>query len=249
MSTSTRPAASPPLIGITLDYAETGSFSKRPHYALRTHYFDAITHAGGLPVAIPFAPAHIHAYLERVDGLLMPGGTYAFPAPWYIKDAGKNNHPASPRFAFDEAMMQASLATQKPVLGICAGMQIMAGVQGARFYADAMAAHPTTTNHLNAVPAEHYAHPVKITPGSLLHRLVKQESVQVNSAHREAVAKLPDTSNLHATATAPDGIIEAVEVPNHPFALGVQWHPEFFTTEATPDMAILKGFVDACRPR
>lgn len=235
----------PPRIGLLLDHQESGTFSRRPHHALRVAYFEAIWAAGGLPVAIPYVAEAWPAYLDLCQGFVTPGGDYPFPAEWYVSPPGMVGVCHHPRFAFETRITRDLLARDRPLLGICAGMQVLAGVMGARFHRDLHLAIETDIDHVNQRPAEERAHEVAITPGSLLHRLVGQPRMSVNTAHREAAAESPE--GLLVSARAPDGVIEAVEVPGKRFALGVQWHPEFFPEPGSPDRRIIEGLVAAAR--
>ena len=93
-----------PNIGILLDYEGGGSFSKRPHYALRTTYFDAIWNAGGTPVGIPYIEAATDKFIQLCAGFVFPGGTYPFPARLY-GDSENGPETLHPRFKFEEHLM------------------------------------------------------------------------------------------------------------------------------------------------
>ena len=236
-----------PVIGILLDYEASGSFSSRPYHALRTGYFDAIWKAGGLPVAIPYLFDGVEPYLSHIDALITPGGSFPYPDHWYD---GPNNASSPsisstdyPRLAFETEFVSRVLGLNMPLLGICAGMQIMAGVKGATFYRDVMAETDTTIDHLNERPAEQTAHDITITSGSLLARITGQQTMAVNTAHREAIRTVPEGVNV--TAVAPDGVIEAIELPGYKFAIGVEWHPEFFLGKDDPNHAIITALVNA----
>ena len=82
-----------PTIGVLMDYEAAGSFSKRPHYALRTAYFDAVWRAGGTPVALPYMSGAIPEFLTRCDGVITPGGSYPFPPAWYGKTTDPGREP------------------------------------------------------------------------------------------------------------------------------------------------------------
>lgn len=213
-------------VGITLDIAQEGSFSKRPHYALRRHYFDAVEAAGGLPVGIPHCANLINDYLDTVDVLLVPGGGFASPSDWYENPKGEMAYEPSSRLEFDLAILEKALERDMPVLGICAGMQLLAGLKGCKMTHNVHERYDTKIDHMNGKPAEEMCHPIAITEGSLLASIYGQKEIMVNSAHCEAMVSCPDEVKI--TATAPDGVIEAIELPVYQFAIGVQWHPEFF---------------------
>lgn len=234
-----------PTIGILLDYQHEGSFSARPHYALRCAYFDAVWKAGGLPVALPYLDDEAaQAYLEHCDGVITPGGFYPFPARLYGREAD-DSEIVHPRFRFEETLTRAAIDADKPLLGICAGMQVMAAVMGATVYADVHAELPTEFDHLNARPAEETAHDVEVEQGSHLGEVIGTSRLAVNTAHKEALRGGAD--GLKVTARAPDGVIEAVEVEGKSFCLGVQWHPEFFLTDGDPNFRLFQALVAAAR--
>ena len=233
-----------PVVGILLDYQASGSFSKRPHYALRQAYFDAVWRAGGLPVGLPYIAGAEADMLAAIDGLIVPGGFYPFPQVYYGWDIAVAD-PPHPRHAAEVPLVQAAIERDLPILGICAGMQVIAVLSGATLYRDVMKEFGTLIDHLNEKPAEEYAHAVAITPGTLLHRIVDRDSMMVNTAHREAPKTVP--GHLVVSARAPDGVIEGIERPDRKFCLGVQWHPEFFLAEGDPNLALFQALVAAAR--
>lgn len=234
-----------PLIGVTLDRQEKGDYSKRPHYAMRVHYFNTIEAAGGMPIALPLNQHLVAEYAGLIDGLISPGGGLQKPADWYVQEPVADPFPASPRLAFDVALMQAMLALKKPLLGICEGMQILSGLSGCKLTRNLPHHCKTVCDHLNEKPLEERAHRVTITPGSKLHTITGKSQFMVNSAHREGVLSTP--TGITVAAQADDGVIEAIELENHPFALGVQWHPEMFPTPDTPDFALFQAFITAAQ--
>ena len=236
-----------PVIAVLLDYENEGSFSSRPHHALRLGYFDAIEVAGGTPIAVPYLPASMAGFLDIADGIVLPGGFYPSPNSYYgeTPDDGAVPVPTHPRVAFEVAFAREILNRDIPVLGICAGMQVLAVMSGATMYRDVHAVYDTTIDHLNEQPAEDYAHTVSIVPDTLLHRVTGLNEMQVNTAHREGIVDTPDSPQLVINARAPDGVVEGIELPRQRFALGVQWHPEFFPEPGTPHLALFKALVDA----
>lgn len=229
-----------PTIGILMDWLAQGSYSPRPHYVVRDSYFAAIWDAGGLPVAIPLLETAGNDYLQMVDGLVIPGGDYPSPSRWYGDGHGiPDEHP---RTVVNERLVRQFLDMDKPLLGICAGHQELAAATGGLLHWDVTKNHAGAQEHRAGDPNK-TAHAVHIVPGTLLHRLVGCQDIQVNSHHREAVRTIGE--GLVVSGRASDGVIEAIEVPGKRFALGVQWHPEFGLTEA--DHAIFVGLIEACR--
>lgn len=230
-----------PLIGILLDYQDEGTFSSRPHNALRCAYFDAIDTAGGVPVAIGYTPDVIDDLLDRIDGLVIPGGFYPFPAIYYGEE--EDEAPVHPRAAFEVTLTRRALDLDMPILGICAGMQVLGILRGATIHRDIHQAVETDIDHLNERPAEEVAHTVAVTPGTLLHSIVDAREIGVNTAHREGFTEMPD--NITVNAVAPDGAIEGIEFADHTFCLGVQWHPEFFLKPGDPNRRLFEAFCNA----
>jgi putative glutamine amidotransferase len=221
-----------PIIGITLDYQKEGSFSKRPHYAIREGYFSAVIAAGGLPIGIPHEENLIDEYLSKVNALVIPGGDFGLDPDWYI-EGEKPAFEASPRLKFDVEIITKALEKNIPLLGICAGMQILACMHGCKMSSKIQNYSSMNRNHLNEVPAENYAHAIFVDKGTTLHKIVG-DKMMANSRHTEGVVKLSDKVQL--AGKSDDGIIEAIEIPNKKFALGVQWHPEFFADDANADI-------------
>jgi putative glutamine amidotransferase len=230
-----------PKIGITLDWQEKGSFSKRPHHALRDSYFQVIEKAGGLPIGIPQLHSGIDEYLKTIEGIVVPGGFFASPSDWYVGENSKSPYEHSPRLQFDLDIITAALAKGLPLLGICAGMQLMGGLKGCKMTNDINKYLNSTVDHLNEKPAEEVAHNVKVTPGTLLESIVGVSEFGVNTAHREAIVTVAD--GVIINAVAPDGAIEGIELPAYKFALGVQWHPEFFHQENNPSFKLFKALI------
>lgn len=173
------------------------------------------------------------------DGLLLPGGGDMDP-----KFYGQERIPAcgEPNFLRDAAeplLLRAFLAADKPVLGICRGIQVMNAVLGGDLYQDIKPFEHLPHN-------DHWAkvHTVTIRRGTLLSRILGQDTVLVNSQHHQAVDRVAPGFTL--AALSEDGIVEAIEKPDARFCLGVQWHPEWLS-DADPAMqGLFDAFVNAC---
>ncbi|GIW73022.1 MAG: peptidase C26 [Planctomycetota bacterium] len=212
-----------PPVGIAMDHA-----AEPPRAMLRDAYYEAVWAAGGLPLLLPplgEQPRAARALLERVRALLVPGGDDYHPALWGESIV----HPSctlvtARRQAADLALLAAALARGLPLLAICAGMQALNVVRGGSVIQDLAALAPSAQPHRAPAGEAGLRHPVLIEADSLLGRLGLPPRLEVNSCHHQACGRLG--SGLRAVARAPDGVVEAIEDPRLPFALGVQWHPE-----------------------
>ncbi|MBI1308276.1 MAG: gamma-glutamyl-gamma-aminobutyrate hydrolase family protein [Proteobacteria bacterium] len=227
-----------PLIGIVMDWVEKGSFSPRPHYAVRDSYFKAVWAAGGLPVGLPLLADALNAAVDNVQAVIVPGGDYPSPGRWY--GDGHGGAEEHPRGEMNEALLRRLIAENKPFLAICAGHQELCAATGGLLWWKVKESLKGAGEHRGGGPMV-LGHKVKVEPGSLLHALVGAEEIEVNSHHYEAVREV--AGGLVVSGRAPDGVIEAIEVPGKTFALGVQWHPEILLTEA--DRLIFQGLVQA----
>ena len=231
-----------PRIAIPLDLPPGGA-----RYELARACADAVALAGGLPVPVPCAdPALAGEYLALADGLLVAGGPFDIPPERYGEARRPSCGPARPeRTAFEEALAEAALAAGKPVLGICGGMQLLAVLRGGTLFQHLP--EDPGVSHEQPPPKDVPSHAVEPAPGSLLARLAGSESLMVNSTHHQAVRD--PGRGVRVTGRAPDGVVEAVEIEGHPFALGVQWHPETLAARDPRQRAILRGLVEAARGR
>ena len=224
-----------PRIAVILD--ENTSGDGRRYEASKGYFNDS--DAGGLPFGVPYFPDLVRVVLDEFDGVLSPGGRFAYPDDWYV--AGQvSKAPTSDRFEVERAIVEGCLERSKPILGICAGMQMIACLHGCRLSPDLRETYPQALEH----DRREYLHPVTLSSGSQLSKLVGRASLLVNSFHREAV--VDRAASPTRTASTEDGVIEAIEVPSQRFALGLQWHQELFAGTDHPGNAIFGGFVEAC---
>ncbi|MDP3634646.1 gamma-glutamyl-gamma-aminobutyrate hydrolase family protein [Phenylobacterium sp.] len=227
-----------PRIAVLLD-ENTSSGATR--YEAHKGYFLGLREAGAAPFGLPYFAEMVPGVVADFDGLLSVGGRFAYPPAWYL-DGEASFAPDSLRLEVEQALMSGFLAAGKPVLGICAGMQMLACLHGSRLTADVRTLGDVL-DHDN----RDQRHEISILPGSQLASLIGAPTLEVNSFHREAIAQLG--SRVRAVAHAPDGVIEAVELDGPGFAIGVQWHQELFAGADHPGNAIFRGFVAACARR
>jgi putative glutamine amidotransferase len=233
------------LIGVTSSYSppDDGPFGT---VSVGESYIQAILHAGGVPVVIPvgIAPPVLDDLYARLDGFLLTGGADIDPQRF-----GGAPHPRiygvdARRDALEIALVRWAAVNGKPFLGICRGVQVINVALGGSLFTDitdqkaGALRHDWFPNH----PRDLLAHPVTLVPGSRLAQILGEDVLEVNSLHHQGVERLAPA--LHAVAHAPDGLVEAVELPDHPFGFGVQWHPEWIQAHA-PQRMLLQRLVRA----
>ena len=231
-----------PLIGLTLDSEPAGGWAKQPWYAIRQNYCDAIAAAGGLPVCLPHEPDLALAYLDHIQGVVVTGGAFDVDPSLFgatVKHATVTTKDR--RTAFELALMRGLLAKDVPILGICGGQQLLAVALGGTLVQHLPEEIPSDIPHEQPNPRTEAGHEVIVAANTLLHRIVGQERIPVNSAHHQAVKAVP--ASILVNASAPDGVIEGIEDPARRFCLGVQWHPEYHISPA--DRAIFDALIAA----
>jgi putative glutamine amidotransferase len=229
-----------PRIGLTLDADEAGR-----RYELGASYVEAVLAAGGLPILLPHAQDAAGAYLALLDALVVTGGAFDVPPELYGEARREVCGRTKPgRTAFEKDLLEAALAARLPVLGVCGGMQLLNVVRGGTLYQD-LAADAGLVGHEQPAPKDVPSHEALVTEGTHLAALVGAGPLRVNSTHHQAV-KDPGQGVL-VSARAPDGVVEAIELPDLPFALGVQWHPEAAIRHEPRQAGIYRGLVQAAR--
>ena len=219
-----------PLIGITTRERTTPHGWQR--IELLRAYVDAVTQAGGTPVLIPSALGEQDraGLLARLDGILFSGGGDIAVRHFGGQPHAKVDLVEEGRDALELDLLRAAIATGKPWLGICRGCQVANVALGGTLYThipDQFSRRPKH-NHTDA-QRRLLAHTVRIVPGTRLHSILGETELQVNSLHHQGLRDL--APGLTAGAHAADGLVEAVELADHPFALAVQWHPEWLTDQ------------------
>ena len=229
-----------PVIGITStpsrDVLAHGTFLR---YAMGAAYVEAVLAGGGVPVVLPPQLGNAGRLLDVVDGLLLSGGADVEPWRYGADEVHQTAYGLSPeRDAFELELLDAALARDVPVLGICRGLQVLNVALGGTLIQDISTQHLADVavrhrQHEIGLGADEVGHPV-VAIDPALDRILSSDPLGVNSFHHQAIALLaPD---LVAVAEAPDGIVEAVVLPGRPFVVGVQWHPELMF-ERHPDHA------------
>jgi putative glutamine amidotransferase len=212
-------------------------------------YEESVRRAGGdarVLNAAADAPADV---IGAVHGLLLTGGGDVRP-DLYGAAPHATFDPAEPgRDEYEIALVRLALEKDLPVFAICRGVQLLNVARGGTLIQHIPDEVGTTVNHRVPTPPHSIAHEVWIESRSLLERLMGErfeagEACPVNSRHHQAPKDLGE--GLIASATAPDGVIEAIEDPSRRFCLGVQWHPENFWRTGE-FRTLFEAFVQACR--
>lgn len=219
----------------------------RQIYFCYAAYVDAVVAAGGVPVVLPYLSSgeHIDQILSAVDGVILTGGPDVEPSYYGGRRDPSVQTPIPERDTFEIALARGIFAKDMPALGICRGLQVLNIAAGGSLYIDIPSAMPSAQAHWKELTEP--AHFIRIDPESRLARMCAMTKACVNSQHHQAIRDLADTFRVSATAV--DGIIEAIESVVHRCVIGVQWHPERIWDVEAASERLLKSFVDLCRER
>ena len=249
------PADRRPVIGITANYGEQTA-------KLAEGYYKQVVAAGGIPLIIPPLTSHhsLLTTLDRIDALLLSGGADINPLFQGEEPLPQLGGVNDERDLPELLITRLAFNRQMPILGICRGIQTMAVALGGKVAQDISLSQSPSKEKGNTTPIKHSqdagrnvpTHTITINPGTLLHAIFTQYSrvsngtvavtIPVNSFHHQAV--LEPGPHFRVVATAPDGIVEAIESTEHKPMLGVQWHPECMGEDGLP---LFRWLVDEAR--
>lgn len=230
-----------PVVGITM-YGRDA----QGRYSLPADYVAAIERAGAVPVLIPPSPAHAQRYLELVDGVVLAGGGDLDPAHY----GGAAHHTQygvdAQRDALELELARLIVARRQPTLAICRGLQVLNVALGGTLIEHLPAVVGEDVLH-RAPPREPTPHAVRLTPGSRLAAIAGATECAPMSWHHQAIRTV--APGLEVVARAPDGTIEAVEAPAHPWLIAVQWHPELTAQRDPQQQRLFDALVHAIHTR
>ena len=235
-----------PLIGV-MPLVDEG----RESYWMLPGSFHGLEHAGGVPAMLPLTaePAVLDQLVATFDGFLFTGGHDVDPALYGEAPAG-TGETCPARDALEQGLLARAIAADKPVFGICRGIQLLNVALGGTLWQDlptqraaAQPAAPALEHHMSGPPYSRAAHEVEVLPDTPLAALVGAGTLPVNSYHHQGVRRLAPA--LAPMAVAPDGLIEAVWLLGARFCWAVQWHPEFMPVDDPPSAALFRAFVAA----
>lgn len=242
-----------PIVGIpTQTLQSLGGVSAEipPSWVMSQRYILTLTSAGAIPWLVPLVDeATLRGVYEELDGVFLPGGADIDPATY-----GADPHPLCDKTDPARDRVEVSLARwaledEKPVLGVCRGMQLINVAAGGSLYQDLAEELPGALKHdyfpfrAQGFARDHLAHEVRVAEGTRLARLMGAGPLAVNSMHHQGVRDLG--RGLVPTAVAPDGLIEAIEGEREGYLVAVQWHPEALTDNDARTRALFADFIQA----
>ena len=227
-------------IGVSMNYRQCQSGTERAY--IDSPYFDALTKLGAVPVPIlPIEDRDIlDITLDGLQGVLLTGGLDLDPHLWQQQQHAKTElvHPRRQRVDF--LLYERAKKRELPILGICLGLQMINVAHGGSLYQHLP---DRDSNISHGREHEHTEHKLLLDHESLLYRRLKREHVIVKSGHHQGIERVGN--GLLAAGMSEDGVVEMVELPNYPFLLAVQWHPEK-DIENPVNKEVFMSFLQAC---
>jgi putative glutamine amidotransferase len=233
-----------PIVGLTTYQGKNDE--GYPIMALLRAYVDALMQAGGVPVLIPsnLTEGTLKALYDHLDGVLFTGGGDISLERFNGMPHPRVGSPDTERDSIEFSLLDSVVHDGKPFLGICRGFQVVIVGLGGTLYTHIQDQMPNALKHdyYPDFPRSFLAHEVLVDEGTYLENVLGQTNLQVNSLHHQGAKDIPNT--LKPTAFAPDGLVEAVELPDHPFGMAVQWHPEWLTDQLATQK-LFRAFIRA----
>jgi putative glutamine amidotransferase len=232
-----------PIIGITT--FQSSNVYGQPTILMMQSYVKAIMQAGGVPVLIPslLAEDGWDVVYDRLDGILFSGGGDIAPEHFAGEAHPRIDDVDPQRDSIELKMIRAASSDGKPFLGICRGCQVLNVGLGGTLYTHLPDQLPNALDH--SYPGNKrtvLVHEIKIEEGTRVAEIYGEPIIKVNSLHHQGLKDI--APSLRVAGYAPDGLAEAIELPDHPFGLAVQWHPEWLTDQEST-RNLFRKFVEA----
>lgn len=207
-------------------------------------YLEGLKEAGATPVIFPLTedPEEISRLVDICDGILMTGGHDVTPSIYGEEPLEDKVSCCRERDNMEKLVLEDTMKKDKPILGICRGIQLINALLGGTLYQDLPSQHPSDIEHHQTPPYDVPVHEVIIRKGTPLFDCLGSERISVNSYHHQAVKDL--APGLEVMAESEDGIVEALYKPLYSFLWAVQWHPEFSYKTDSNSMKIFQAFVE-----
>lgn len=218
---------------------------EKESYWMLPGYMKVLEECNALPIILPLTnnKEELDQCLSMCDGLLFTGGHDVNPELYHEKPLNTCGKPCNTRDAMEEYLFQQAYRQDKPIFGICRGIQLINVLLGGTLYQDLPTQYNSNTEHHMSPPYDEPIHTVIIKKDSILEHILQTREYKVNSYHHQAIKDL--APNLEVLAYSEDGLVEAIRVPNKKFILAVQWHPEFAYKKDKASLRLIQAFVDA----
>ena len=220
---------------------------EKQSYWMLPGYMKAIEHSGGVPIMLPLSTdkEELDVSYKLCDGILFTGGHDVSPKIYGQKASEKCGAPCKERDQMEAYILDKCLEDDKPILGICRGIQFINAHLGGTLYQDLPSEFVSSVNHHMTPPYDRTVHKITVLDGTKLADIIGPLEFNVNSYHHQAIKEL--SPMVDKMAISEDGLVEAIAVKNHRFAIGVQWHPEFSYTKSEENVKIINAFVNECK--
>ena len=220
---------------------------ERESYWMLPGYLKGVMEAGGLPAMLPLTADRgmLEQIADQWDAFLFTGGQDVSPAVYGQQALPVCGECCHLRDDMECALLALALERDKPVFGICRGIQLINAALGGTLYQDLPAQAPSGVEHHQSPPYDRPVHQVEIVEDTPLFGLLNKRVLSVNSYHHQAVRDL--APGLRAMAYSTDGLVEAVYAPGKRYVWAVQWHPEFSFQTDSDSKKLFQSFVDAAK--
>lgn len=231
-----------PMVGV-IPLVDVG----RESYWMLPGYMEGLIREDAIPVMLPLTsePEALEQIVGKFDGFLFTGGQDVAPAIYGEEALTVCGECCERRDEMEQVLLKLAWKRNKPILGICRGIQFINASLGGTLYQDLSSQKISDVEHHQSPPYDEPVHTVQIVENSPLHALLNQSVIAVNSYHHQAVRQL--ASELCAMAYSTDGLVEAVYAPEKKYVWAFQWHPEFSFLKDNNSKKIFQSFVNSMR--
>ena len=238
-----------PIIGISTSVLvdEGDGFPGYERIYVNKDYVYSVISAGAVPLMIPMdaTEENLRQTLELVDGMIFSGGHDIAPIRYGEEPHQKLQEICPERDDFDFLLYRLAKEHSLPILGICRGFQLMNVSEGGKLYQDLSLKNTESLKHSQGHGPSIPTHTVKVESGSKFYKILGKEEIRVNSFHHQAVKSTSE--NVAISGKALDNVVEAIELKNYPFGLGVQFHPEMLQAKEEDMKKIFAALVSAAK--
>jgi len=239
-----------PIIGISANLLtiESGNFLGLERTVVVHDYIEAIRLSGGIPIVLPIVEGEkiIEKQMALIDGLLLSGGYDVSPL-FYNEEPKRDLEAIRPdRDLYEIQLIEIAKRQQKPIFGICRGLQILNVALGGTLYQDVGLFSTSVLQHIQKAKPDEAVHNVQLVPQTKLQQIFGEDVILTNSFHHQAIKDL--APNLKANAHSLDGVVEGIEgVEEDHFVLAVQWHPELMISKHPIMFKLFHAFIEAAQ--